>query len=379
MKKKIVLFGSIFVLLSFSHGSSQQFGTKYKKNKNLEQDAINILMKKLENLNKLCTTNSDDVFNKEIESLKKQIDELQKHNLQRTGDNNLGDLIENESKDDFSKKKIFGVDEEDLGNCDGDFIGQNTADTSVQASDGEGHGINSSNQNNEHSPESPREETSDGSSTTVEGKNPQDTSRSVSETSERSSEGNPQVDVNERETSEVESADSLSITNSEEQENPHSTLGQPPQGNSEGGEEASQQSENGNTQQVKYLDKLYDEILQTTDGNGINDSQFHSKYNDFRKKYEFTMNNQEYGIVKKLFDVCFKKEGESEDTSSLVNMFKNVLNDEKFEKEFENFIHGFYGFAKRHNYLRNERLTNVQQYTDFLKNVVNLLNTIEIK
>ncbi|KJP86338.1 hypothetical protein AK88_04057 [Plasmodium fragile] len=134
----------------------------------------------------------------------------------------------------------------------------------------------------------------------------------------------------------------------------------------------------GLTPEVKYLDKLYDEILKTTNSNnGIHVPDFHSKYNDFRKKYEFTMNEQEYQIVKNLFDAFFK-EGNSNGNGAIA-FFKKLLNDNGLQKQFDNFQHGLYGFAKRHNYLRADKNDNEKLYKDLLNNIINLLNTIEMK
>ncbi|KMZ98179.1 merozoite surface protein 7 (MSP7) [Plasmodium vivax North Korean] len=131
MRKKIVFVCSIFVLLSCSPASSEQLGIQ-KKKKNLEQDAMHALMKKLESLYKLSATDNGEIFNKEIDALKKQIDQLHQHGGGNEGES-LGHLLESEAADDSGKKTIFGVDEDDLDNYDADFIGQSKGKIKGQA------------------------------------------------------------------------------------------------------------------------------------------------------------------------------------------------------------------------------------------------------
>ncbi|CAG9473355.1 unnamed protein product [Plasmodium vivax] len=135
-----------------------------------------------------------------------------------------------------------------------------------------------------------------------------------------------------------------------------------------------------NDAKIKYLDKLYDEVLTTTDNtSGIHVPDYHSKYNTIRQKYEYSMNPVEYEIVKNLFNVGFKNDGAaSSDATPLVDVFKKALADEKFQAEFDNFVHGLYGFAKRHSYLSKERMGDTTRYSDLLKNAISLMNTIEV-
>ncbi|KMZ91334.1 merozoite surface protein 7 (MSP7) [Plasmodium vivax Mauritania I] len=135
-----------------------------------------------------------------------------------------------------------------------------------------------------------------------------------------------------------------------------------------------------NDAKIKYLDKLYDEVLTTSDNtNGIHVPDYHSKYNTIRQKYEYSMNPVEYEIVKNLFNVGFKNDGAaSSDATPLVDVFKKALADEKFQAEFDNFVHGLYGFAKRHSYLSEARMKDNKLYSDLLKNAISLMNTIEV-
>lgn len=79
--------------------------------------------------------------------------------------------------------------------------------------------------------------------------------------------------------------------------------------------------------------------------------------------------------MKNLFDVNF--EGNSRGTS-LVDVFERVLTEE-VQREFDHFVHGLYGFAKRHSHLRGERMKEAARHTDLLKKGLSLPNMTEVK
>nr|ACY66911.1 merozoite surface protein 7 [Plasmodium vivax] len=387
MKKKIVLFGSLFVLLSCSTVSSEKLGIQ-KKKKNLEQDAMHALMKKLESLYKLSATDNGEIFNKEIDALKKQIDQLQQHGGDNEGES-LGHLLENEAADDSGKKTIFGVDEDDLDNYDADFIGQSKgkfkghsfkAQKKVEGNDENfaeafGGGAPVTGNSASSQPAGVSGSQSDSPPQGSPGGNPQGTQV----TNSAGSTGTLSTSSLSQSTGQSQQSNGAEPPAGTTQEvNPNAGQPPPPAG-STGPAATPGQPESGRVPNVKYLDKLYDEVLKTTDAKDeIHVPPFHSKYNDFRKKYEFTMNEREYQIVKNLFDAFFKKDG-NPSPADAVSFFKKMLNDPNVQKEFDNFVHGLYGFAKRHNYLRGERMTDTNLYDELLKNVVNLLNTIEVK
>nr|ACY66912.1 merozoite surface protein 7 [Plasmodium vivax] len=386
MKKKIVLFGSLFVLLSCSTVSSEKLGIQ-KKKKNLEQDAMHALMKKLESLYKLSATDNSEIFNKEMEALKKQIDQLQQHGGANE-EESLGHLLESEAANESTKKTIFGVDEDDLDNYDGDFTGQSKgkfkghsfkAQKKVEGNDENIGGVtvtgNSatsppSGGGGSESPSQPQDNPGVGAqgSPGTGGTGGTGGTVTLSTSSSSHSTGQPQQSAG------------VSLPTGTAETVASNTAQPPPPAGSPGGQAATPgQPESGRVPNVTYLDKLYDEVLKTTDAKDeIHVPPFHSKYNDFRKKYEFTMNEREYQIVKNLFDAFFKKDG-NPIPADAVSFFKKMLNDPNVQKEFDNFVHGLYGFAKRHNYLRGERMTDTKLYDELLKNVVNLLNTIEVK
>ncbi|CAG9473360.1 unnamed protein product [Plasmodium vivax] len=383
MNKTIVIFFLSFsFLISFHSVLSEKLGIQ-KKKKNLEQDAMHALMKKLESLYKLSATDNGEIFNKEIDALKKQIDQLQQHGGDNEGES-LGHLLENEAADDSGKKTIFGVDEDDLDNYDADFIGQSkgkfkghsfkaqkkvegndeniggvtvTGNSASSQSTG-GSGSQNASQpegNNGGSEQGPQVTNSAGSTGTL----------STSSSSQSTGQSQPSAGV----APSVGNAEAV-VTNTE-----HSS---PPAGLPGGQAATSGQPESGRVPNVKYLDKLYDEVLKTTDAKDeIHVPPFHSKYNDFRTKYEFTMNEREYQIVKNLFDAFFKKDG-NPSPADAVSFFKKMLNDPNVQKEFDNFVHGLYGFAKRHSYLSEARMMDNKLYSDLLKNAISLMNTLQV-
>ncbi|KMZ98178.1 merozoite surface protein 7 (MSP7) [Plasmodium vivax North Korean] len=394
MNKTIVIFFLSFsFLISFHSVLSEKLGIQ-KKKKNLEQDAMHALMKKLESLYKLSATDNSEIFNKEMEALKKQIDHLQQHGGANE-EESLGHLLESEDADDSGKKTIFGVDEDDLDNYDADFTGQSKGKIKGQADAGQTVESNVSPRpaSSAAADSPPRGTAADGrNSHVVEigyiNRNSADSSPlaagSGGDSTLSASGPGSASQITQPSPSSPGGVPGNTLTNVQ----PQTPVGagggtNTPGANQQAGSTppgaATAQTEGEREPNVKYLDKLYDDVLATQDSaNGIDVPPFHSKYNDFRKKYEFKMNDSEYKIMKNLFDVCFKKEGQQSSAACLVNVFKKVLDDEHLQKEFDNFVHGFYGFAKRHNYLRGERMANENLYKDIFKNVVNLLNTIEV-
>ncbi|KYN93347.1 MSP7-like protein [Plasmodium gaboni] len=130
--------------------------------------------------------------------------------------------------------------------------------------------------------------------------------------------------------------------------------------------------------EMKYLDLLYDELLTNREGkHQVDFGENHEKYNIFRKEYDnFSINQKEYDIIKKLLNSIFKDNDENEKMKKLANIFQKALIDKEFHDQFKNFIDGILGFAKRHSYLRNEKIQNNTTYKAFFQNAVDLLNTL---
>ncbi|SOV24394.1 MSP7-like protein [Plasmodium sp. DRC-Itaito] len=130
--------------------------------------------------------------------------------------------------------------------------------------------------------------------------------------------------------------------------------------------------------EMKYLDLLYDELLTNREGkHQVDFGENHEKYNIFRKEYDnFSINQKEYDIIKKLLNSIFKDNDENEKMKKLASIFQKALIDKEFHDQFKNFIDGILGFAKRHSYLRNEKIQNNTTYKEFFQNAVDLLNTL---
>ncbi|CAI7722003.1 MSP7-like protein [Plasmodium vivax] len=395
MRGKYVMMSSFLFFLSLHTVPCEKLGIQ-KKKKNLEQDAMHALMKKLESLYKLSATDNGEIFNKEIDALKKQIDQLQQHGGDNEGES-LGHLLENEAADDSGKKTIFGVDEDDLDNYDADFIGQGKKIITKGAADKE-----------EEEEDDEDEEAVEGDEEAVEGdeeageRDEAEAEAVRGDTSHQSGSGDltpsppgsserapavapgetPRVTATSQGPSQTHNPGSSGNAepNSASARTPPAAAEAPlPQPASPDVSTSGEESPNGRIPNVKYLDKLYDEVLKTTDAKDeIHVPPFHSKYNDFRKKYEFTMNEREYQIVKNLFDAFFKKDG-NPSPADAVSFFKKMLNDPNVQKEFDNFVHGLYGFAKRHTYLRGERMNLTDAHKSLFVNTLSLLDTLQAK
>ncbi|GAW82224.1 merozoite surface protein 7 [Plasmodium gonderi] len=414
MRKIFVIFFFSFsfsLLISFRPVLSEKIVPQMNKKKNLEEDAAHMLMKKLEKLYKLNETNNGEIFNKEIESLKKQIEALQQGKVDNT-EGNIGHLLENESKDDFDEKTIFGMDEEDLDSYDADFIGQSKVKVIGQAEGTADVQNVAGGQAGDQKSQSPPAPIVEVGHVSTDGKTVN--SRSIS-LSTNSNTGSPRVAENTADTSRQSQnqTEGSVVTTGDQQpqrdagegaqhsdggngrgeepnpvsehtqeESPATQRSESPVVAPEAGAEGveGQQSPSGNDVKVKYLDDLYDDILGTKNNKDeIHIPTYHSKYNKLRENYEFSMTPTEYQIVKNLFNIGFKKEGENTVSNSIAEVFKKVLAEEKFQKEFDNFVHGLYGFAKRHNYLSQERMNNEDVFGNLLKNAINLLNTTQMK
>ncbi|GAW82220.1 merozoite surface protein 7 [Plasmodium gonderi] len=409
MKGKIGV-NCCFFLFLFCCVVSEKIGPQ-KKKKNLEEDAAHMLMKKLEKLYKLNETNNGEIFNKEIESLKKQIEALHQGKVD-SSEGNIAQLLENESKDEFGQKTIFGMDEEDLDNYDADFIGQSKGKIMGQSGEivaVQGNDTEQVQEVKSESLASPAEDQTDEESIVVKSpggsvevglenvQNPQTvqqeavpvTGSTEGQRADQSADGHTQVEQVTQ--PEADSSRSSAVGNPGSPE--VSGTEQPQEGGSRqpaaSAEVPSEPAaippatppaalDSAKESKIKYLDKLYDEVLTTCDNrSGINAPDYHSKYNTIKTKYELSMNPVEYEIVKNMFNAGFKKEDDM-NTNPLVDIFKKVLTEEKFQNEFDNFVSGLYGFAKRHNYLSEERMKNNTENTNLVENAINLLNTIEV-
>ncbi|CAG9473351.1 unnamed protein product [Plasmodium vivax] len=388
MRGKYVMMSSFLFFLSLHTVPCEKLGIQ-KKKKNLEQDAMHALMKKLESLYKLSATDNGEIFNKEIDALKKQIDQLQQHGGDNEGES-LGHLLENEAADDSGKKTIFGVDEDDLDNYDADFIGQGkkiitkgAADKEEEEEDDEDEeaveGDEEAGERDEAEAEAVRGDTSHQSDSEASGESDPASGELAPATARGETATDSPTSQEPSQTHTTGSSRNVGQSSTSSINPPPAPAAALPQSAPQVVSTPEGEPESGRVPNVNYLDKLYDEVLKTTDAKDeIHVPPFHSKYNDFRKKYEFTMNEREYQIVKNLFDAFFKKDG-NPIPADAVSFFKKMLNDPNVQKEFDNFVHGLYGFAKRHNYLRDERMNLTDAHKSLFVNTLSLLDTLQAK
>ncbi|KNC36512.1 merozoite surface protein 7 [Plasmodium falciparum RAJ116] len=136
-----------------------------------------------------------------------------------------------------------------------------------------------------------------------------------------------------------------------------------------GSTESDASNKNGSQTNVRTISNSSNSITspQTTQPSN---NQNNTHYNNF------VINQKEYDIIKKLLNSIFRDNNENEKMKNLVSIFQKALNDKKFHDQFKNFIYGIYGFAKRHSYLRNEKIQNDSEYKEFFENAVDLLNTL---
>ncbi|SBT80070.1 MSP7-like protein, putative [Plasmodium malariae] len=139
---------------------------------------------------------------------------------------------------------------------------------------------------------------------------------------------------------------------------------------------AAQHQVDTNSAKIIYLDILYDDLL--TDPNKkniIDESEYHIKYNDFKKNYDaFQINENEYEIIKKIIDSILRKGTDAAKKNTVItDIFKNILSDEKFEEKFKNLIYGVYIFAKRHSYLNAKKIDNDNKFFGYVGDMMNTL------
>ncbi|GAW82221.1 merozoite surface protein 7 [Plasmodium gonderi] len=429
MKKSMPFTGSIFLLLSFHFFSPEHAGC-IKKHNTLEQDVLSVLTKRLESLYKIKSINNSEILDKEIETLKEKIEELRKNKMEYESKNFNSNLVVNVSKD----KGGMGVNNsahvtDDLVSHETDFIGQGKNKIRGDTEGGETVGdatddvAVSGDASSPVLPTTNNLESEVGTATRSGEESPPkvpdldkpvveagylDTKSDTLLQNHRASHGNVsspsvpaagQSNISEGRQDELQRVEAGVSNGSEGGERQVPVSGLPPNPGTheevsesvattvdvptldarEQSNDSVERGSNVKDVKVKYLDELYDEFLGESRKTGeIHVPTYHSKYNEFREKYEFTMNPVEYEIMKNLFNNTFKKEGHS-DSISLVDSLKKALTEEKFQTEFDNFIHGLYGFVKRHNYLSDERMKNVESYKSFLKNALSLLNTVDVK
>ncbi|SBT41054.1 merozoite surface protein 7 (MSP7) (MSP7.1) [Plasmodium ovale wallikeri] len=118
---------------------------------------------------------------------------------------------------------------------------------------------------------------------------------------------------------------------------------------------------------MRHLDGFNDESnLRVNKKKDIPFPKFPCNYNNFN------MNQREYEVVKNLIDSFFKKGDDDNVNANIINLFRKVLDDERFRNEFKNFMYGLYSFAKQNNYLKNDKI-NDEMYKVLLDNALQIV------
>ncbi|SBT40734.1 merozoite surface protein 7 [Plasmodium ovale wallikeri] len=385
-----------------------------EKNENFEEDVINMLKEKLGNVYNIGPNNTNDV-NNIIELFKRQIEEMhmykKKHGTEDIGQKFLNELdVPHEEK-----KKIFGVDEDDLDNYDEDFLGQSKTiikgeedDQGEDDSDEEGPSEGDSGEGdpgedgpsgdppdgppalseedeNDEKPDAENPESYaklDSREATAPGAAGDNVVLGKTEKDETKEEHTPNIDgslpgeTQRKETVLNPQPEGPQVN--QQERSPSAVQTTPSRGGATTNKHTDQTTSKATAPEVKYLKNLYDDILgETNQDSAVNTLKRHSNYNDIKKEHALPMSSKEYAMVKKLFGDCFKKgSDDNANATCVINVFTKMLDDKAFRQEFENVVNGIYGFAKRNSYLNEERWTGENANNAFFKNVVNMMNTL---
>ncbi|SCP05418.1 MSP7-like protein, putative [Plasmodium ovale] len=379
MRVKVGIFFSFFFLFLFRYVTCKV--TAKNKQKNYSKEGfLNLLNKKLENLNNTVSGEVSANFNKDIELLKKEIEELQKYE-KAYGAEDFDENLEDESGDGLGKKKkILGVDEDELDNYDEEFFGQSKTtmkgedyqeDTDAQDDTDEQGETDAQDDSSGEDHHMVPGEIAEGNSP-LEGTNDKGAAQ-------KSGEFPPKETSNGKVS--LDGADPHNEASNGHDAPPGEV---PPYGVEStdpevapGKQKAPEQGFNTTNAEVQYLDNLYDDaIRETNKNNQVHNPQHHTNYDTLNKNYDFPMTSKEYDMVKMLFGDCFKMgNDENSNTVCLIDLFKKILEDKIFMKQFENFMHSIYSFAKRHNYLGHEKMKNEELYKELFNSALKLLNT----
>ncbi|CAD2101811.1 MSP7-like protein [Plasmodium vinckei brucechwatti] len=126
---------------------------------------------------------------------------------------------------------------------------------------------------------------------------------------------------------------------------------------------------------IIYLDTLYDELLTDANKKNLIDAEHHSKYNEFKKKYDkFAITPKEAEIIKDLLVKMFVTNIQNK-TNELLAVFKKALYDQEFAEEFNNLISGIYAFSKKNNHLVIDQVEYKEKYDKLYETMSKIFQT----
>ncbi|KEG04932.1 MSP7-like protein [Plasmodium vinckei vinckei] len=377
-------------------------------------DIINILKNKNHDLYNNPNYISD--IKKKFQLLKKQIDQMNKYEKGVTS-GEIGNILEEESEEESDEnsnadKIVFGMSEDDLDNYDDDFWGQGAKNVIPVPKDGDASGAAVVEGNADPAPKQEGEENKgdqgtqktqgtqgvDGTSGASGASGTQDAKGSegpqgpegtpgakgaqgdqVSSENPPNGEGQGNNGTSQKAEGQVNSETSQnpgSQGNSVDPQNPQTKVDSGAQEGAKEGDKASLPAEDSTPGKTAFLGTIFDDMLKEQNGNTtINNSEYHSKYNDLKTECDLSMSTDEYDIAKKLISTYFS--GTTEHPIKLYDILVKAITDEEYKKHFKNFIYVIYSFAKKYNYLSKTRLEDENK--QFITNVLNILTTVDLK
>ncbi|GAW82219.1 merozoite surface protein 7 [Plasmodium gonderi] len=438
MKNKIVNVCSILVLLVYCSIPTVKSGIQKKKN--VQEDVLNILMKKLENLNKLRSIHSNENYNMEIESLKEKIQELQKDETFQSGEN-VDSLLNEQSGDQLTKNLFWGGFQNDTSSEEDetDEMDEANEEDVIENAHGIDYSLNVDNlEDNEEKDSienvgiSAIEELEGGEDqlmdTAVDGSlsaehdevtdekfEELDTVTTLKPENEQINEEESYIEEENDEytmedgfvdsdISDISLDNSISSSYEELEKKPIGSYTEENQEDLEknfddgintesieedleqvtldqttpsGEKESSEQMENEHLSNENYFDKQNDDVSETADDiNGAEEPIFHGRHKGDRKSYESFPNDIDNLLEKKFCDACTK--GDHTDATCTLDVFKKVLEEENLLKEFEGFIQNMFGNTESNNNLEEPKMEKGKMYLDLFNNVIDFLNSIEV-
>lgn len=406
---KSALFLSLLILLLCCAWCEKPGVEKKKK---LEEDVIGILRRKLESLQKRSLTNSDGKLKKEIELVKKQIQELQKYEKGEAGkkvDATLGEEpgVESAEEQPLSVEEAGDTQDEDrLDELEGveDFEEENL-EQSEQVEEAEVV-EEAEEEAGDAEEEQPAEAEEDGSlleeapnsvERKAEGAIAEFEEADVEEGAEADEgvEADEGADADEAslgsfdlegELIEEDLQESFDLEGEQEEEDLQEGFKSEEEANQGGqlpreipphGEEAVEPPLRGNKPSMEYVGNLHSDVGPTEgSANQISPPSVDEKGKEDGDKYKSASQDGGNSVGINNFGGCFQ--GGNSNGICPLDIFKKVLEDENFLQEFDSFIHNLYGSSKNNTPWGGDKMGNENLYMDLFTNALSFLNTIEV-
>ncbi|SOV20114.1 MSP7-like protein, putative [Plasmodium sp. gorilla clade G2] len=385
-----------FVLLHYISCNKPPRSLSVKSNK--DKDEFNNIKEKLNSINNSIKDKVLENFKEDIELLKKKVDYLEKRkcdniveNMQQKDDDDEEeeDPDEDDEEQDEVEVKQKGIEDKQKESQDEqneiedeqkDIVGEESEEYSDNEEEEEDVGQNEENNDNEVNEVNELNEVSEENEDNGELDVPDDefveqsTNKNVRNSMIRNSYKDIKYPAQNSSTILENTPTKLSTQNTKSNQTSNQLITQIQ------GEESTSKVDNNknNTNEVKCMHKLSDDVLtELKEKDNVNNNINHNKYNNFKKEFSnFTMNQNEYDLIKKLI-ITFSQKNVEMKRDSLKQIFLKALDDKKYREVFKNFMYGLCSYAKRHNYLDIEKMEkNEKAYKKVFENTLNLIDTI---